>query len=442
MYTARTLLRKVDDVEIDVIDMLPTPFGLVRYGVAPDHVDTKNVINEFSQILSADNCAYHGNVTVGKDIDMQHLLDSFHAVVLAYGAEGDRKLGLPGETLNGSMSARDFVNWYNGHPHYAHLCPPLSSSKEAVIIGNGNVAIDVARLLIKPVDLLRQTDIAEHALEALASSSISRVHIVGRRGPVQSAFTIAELREVCRMQGCNVVFQPQELALDEEDTKQVSKRRGTKRIMALMEETCYSPRDPQVEKELHFRFLLSPNEIVGASTNSDRVGALKLEVNTLQGQGEQRTAVGSGNMTVIPCDLVMQSVGYRSVALQGVPFDNKTHTVPQAGGAVIAGGERVPGLYVAGWLKRGPSGIIGTNISDAQQTATSLIIDWEAGNLDSATNKEGRAGLTALLQSRQVRAVSAADWRKIDEAEVERGAEVGRPRCKFVSVADMLRVLD
>jgi adrenodoxin-NADP+ reductase len=281
MYAARTLLRKVQDVEVDLIEMLPTPYGLVRYGVAPDHADTKNVTTEFSQILSAPNCAFKGNVTVGKDVTIEELLRLFHAVVLAYGAEADRQLGIPGENLEGSISARDFVNWYNGHPHYTKFAPKLTAGEDAVIIGNGNVAIDVARVLLKPLgtqfacftgttvhilirilktDALRSTDIASHALEALGGSTISRVHIVGRRGPAQAAFTIAELREIVNLKGLNVRMRAEELALDEVDEAEMNKKRPLKRMLSLLQESFAAAKDPLVKKELHLRFLQSPTQ--------------------------------------------------------------------------------------------------------------------------------------------------------------------------------------
>lgn len=329
MYTARTLLRKVADVEVDVIEMLPTPYGLVRYGVAPDHADTKNVTAEFSQILSAPNCRFHGNVTVDKDVSVQELLRLYHGVVLAYGADGDRRLGISGEDLVGSYSARDLVNWYNGHPAYADFSPDLTRGEDAVIVGNGNVAVDVARILLKPLEALKSTDIADHALDALASSSISRVHIVGRRGAAQAAFTIAELREMVTLQGINVVMQPQELELDVVDEEQMAKKRPLKRMIGLLRDAMAQGRDAAVTRELHLRFLLTPDLVHPAPRAPSHVGAVTFEANKLEGAAEARRAVGTGERETISCSLLMRSVGYRSHALHGVPFDHQRHTVPQ-----------------------------------------------------------------------------------------------------------------
>jgi len=439
MYTARTLLRKVENVEVDILEMLPTPFGLVRYGVAPDHADTKNVTTEFSQILSAPNCSFYGNVVVGKDVSVDELLGMYHGVVLAYGAEGDRSLGIPGENLKGSLSARDFVNWYNGHPFYANFAPNLTAGEDAVIIGNGNVAIDVARVLLKPLDALSTTDIADHALEALSSSTISRVHVVGRRGPVQAAFTIAELREIVNLKNINVFTKNNELLLDDVDEQILTKKRPLKRMVSLLQDTAASPHNPLVKKELHLRFLQSPTEVVPSAQAPGQVGSLTLQANRLEGDADSRRPVRVGTSENMPCSLLMRSVGYRSVPMEGVPFDIKTHTVPQAGGAVVTANQLVRGLYVTGWLKRGPSGIIGTNISDAQQTATSIIIDWESHKLDGV--REGGGAMASLFKSRNVRAVNVEEWQKIDKAEVERGTADGRPRRKFVTISEMMQLL-
>eukprot|EP00288_Rhodomonas_lens_P018314 CAMPEP_0177693960 /NCGR_PEP_ID=MMETSP0484_2-20121128/2679_1 /TAXON_ID=354590 /ORGANISM="Rhodomonas lens, Strain RHODO" /LENGTH=466 /DNA_ID=CAMNT_0019204807 /DNA_START=225 /DNA_END=1625 /DNA_ORIENTATION=- len=451
-YTARTLLKKFPGVEVDLLEMLPTPYGLVRYGVAPDHEDTRNVISEFDNVLSFPNCRFIGNVHVGRDVSLAELQSLYHAVVLSYGASADRDLGIPGEDLEGSFSARAFVNWYNGHPHYAGLKPDLQGGDTAVVVGNGNVAIDIARILLRSVDELRKTDLADYALEALAESKIRKVHIVGRRGPAQAAWTTAELREVTGMHGTRVVMRREELEMDAVDAQHVQATRALKRMVALLDQvqTKHEKADQDtspLQRELNLRFLLSPTEIV-ESERKGHVGGMKMARNRLEGSADRRKAVPTGEEELLDCALVMRSVGYRSVPIEGLPFSTASHTVPHSAGGVLregetVGGNRVAGLYVSGWLKRGPTGIIGSNIGDGQITATTIMQDWEDGNLDTKA-KDGGAGLQALLKERGVMVVAKQGWKKIERIERERAESEGsgKPRRKLTSILSMLDAAD
>ncbi|EKX48427.1 mitochondrial adrenodoxin reductase [Guillardia theta CCMP2712] len=450
-YTARDIMKGLENVEVDFIEMLPTPYGLVRYGVAPDHADTKNVTAEFDRVLQDPRCQFMGHVCVGKDVSLADLRAMYHAVVLSYGAAADRDLGIEGETMEGSLSARSFVNWYNGHPFYTDLISSLESISSVSIIGNGNVAIDIGRILLKPVPELAKTDIADHAIEVLSKSKVEDVHIIGRRGVAQAAWTIAELREIINLQGINTHILPEEIQLDAIDAETVAKKRPTKRMVELVQQTAGKPKTSDARKNLHLHFLQSPVRVLADDKNPSKVGAIELRKNALEGPAEKRKAVPTDSTKTLPCSMLLRSVGYKSLPMEGAPFDTKVlsppyfqlHIVPNEGGNVE------PGLYVSGWLRRGPSGIIGTNITDGHQTATSVLRHWgEAGALEAS--KPGREGLKQLLAKKGVEVVSLDGWRRIDQLEKvgedvvvrssedervwqEMGARAGRPRVKVTS---------
>lgn len=421
-YAAQHLLAsEAPAVSVDMFDRLPTPWGLVRAGVAPDHPKIKSVSAQFAEIASHPRYRFFGNVEFGRDVSRDDLLSRYDAVLYAIGARSERKLNIPGEDLPGSLAASDFVAWYNGHPDHAALAPDLSGTR-AVVIGNGNVAIDVARMLLLPPDALRQTDTADHAIAAFTSSNIREVVIIGRRGPAEAAFTTPELRELADIEGLDVgIDEPEllDLPLSEEmpDFKRVQRN-----INALRK---YGAGSGAGERRMRFRFLRSPVEITGTG----RVEAIVVGVNALETVDGRVRSVGTGRSETIPADLVIRAVGYRGMPLPGVPFDDHLATIPNEHG-VVTGGDRE---YVAGWIKRGPSGVIGTNRGDAEESADRLL-----ANLGGASTAAAPEAICDWLGQACPGTVDHAGWLEIDRHETTLGQESGRPRVKLVSIDDML----
>lgn len=434
-YAAEALFNSKRPVQVTLIERLPVPFGLVRSGVAPDHPKLKSSVAVFDKIAAHPGLTYIGNVRVGTDVSVQELLDTHHAVILAYGASQDQKLGVNGENLEGSHSATEFVGWYNGHPDYREAKFDLDA-ESAVVIGQGNVALDVARILLKSVDELRQTDIAEHALEALSKSRIETVHIVGRRGPAQAKFTPAELREFGTLAGCSPVVAPQDLELNEasvvESQDKFSRNIGLN--LAILND--YAARFPiERAKRCAFRFYRAPVEVIGAGA----VEGVTFAKTRLYGPAFSQGTEDSGEREIINCGLLFRSIGYKGLQLDDVPFNHSRGTLPNTKGRVIApNGDAHAGLYATGWIKRGPSGVVGTNRADSLETVASLIEDLP---ILTAANKQGSDALKALLLKRGARTVSYGDWRYLDEVEQKTGALRGKPREKFTRVADMLEVI-
>jgi len=431
-YAAEHLLKPEHPCLIDMFDRLPTPFGLVRGGVAPDHAKIRNVTKVYEKIAAREGFRFFGNVTIGRDLSVDDLRQHYDAILFAYGAETDRRLGIHGEDLEGSYTATSFVGWYNGHPDYRDCSFDLSG-EVAVIIGVGNVAMDVARILAKSVDELKSTDIATHALEALAESKVREIHLVGRRGPTQAAFTAMELKEMGELAVCQPIVDPQSLHLNPVSEAELSDN-NTARIMELLGEFAAAPLDTKPRK-MHFHFLESPMAIYG----TDRVDSIVLGTNYLAGtEPFKQWAESTGESTTLPCNLLFRSIGYRGVPMPGVPFDEKKGLIPNVEGRVQEEGGTLPGLYVAGWIKRGPTGIIGTNKPDSHNTADRLLED-----LPSLPHCPVRApeAIPALLGARGVRYVSMADWQKIDAAEQARGVAVGKPRERFTRIEEMLAAL-
>jgi ferredoxin/flavodoxin---NADP+ reductase len=426
-YAAEALFKSPISVRVDMIERLPVPFGLVRYGVAPDHPKLKQPTLLYDKIAQAPGFTFLGNVAVGRDISLQQLQTTHHAVLFACGAESDRRLGLPNEDLPGSHTATEFVGWYNGHPDYCERTFDLSS-EVAAIIGQGNVAIDVARILCKPVDELRSTDIAEHALDALADSRVREIHIVGRRGPAQTSFTSKELRELGEMRGCLTRVLPEDLRLPPACLAELEDKtnfNAAKNVEIFQSWATHC--ETTAGKRIWFHFLQSPV----AMTGTHRLEQLTLERNCLVGPPFGQSAQGTGTTLELRCDLLFRSIGYRGLPLPGVPFDQTRGVFPNNDGRI---GD-VPGLYAAGWIKRGPSGIIGTNRADAVATVQSLLADLP--HLDSR-RKSGTEGLYAALAGSDSQIVSYADWRRIDAEEQRRGIVGGKPREKITRVSDML----
>ncbi len=430
-YAAEALLAGALPVEVDMFEALPAPFGLVRYGVAPDHPKIKTIIARYEKTAEHPQFAFFGNTTVGRDISVDELKRFYHAIVFASGAQTDRRLGIPGEDLRGSYTATEFVAWYNGHPDYQDRVFDLSCDC-AIVVGQGNVAVDVARILAKTVDELSDTDITARALEVLAESKIREVRMVGRRGPVQAAFTPAELKELGELADCDIVVDPMELELNDASRAEIDvlKWRDAKKNYELL--TTYAARTPSGRtRRLVVEFYRSPKELRGG----DRVRDVLMERNALSGEAGAQRATGTGRTETVACGAVFRSVGYRGVALPGVPFDERAAVIPNVEGRVVVDGVRVAGLYVVGWIKRGPSGIIGTNKPDAFETVKHVLADAPA--LPECA-QPSRDAVLALLSSRGVRVVSYGEWRTIDAAEVARGAAVGKPREKFIDVDEML----
>ncbi|KAK7319976.1 hypothetical protein RJT34_04705 [Clitoria ternatea] len=441
-YTAEKMLKAHQQAQVDIIDRLPTPFGLVSSGVAPDHPETKIVINQFSRVAQHERCSFLGNVTLGSSISLSELRELYHVVVLAYGAESDRSLGIPGENLKGIHSAREFVWWYNGHPDGQNLDPDLKNTDTAVILGQGNVALDVARILLRPTAELATTDIASHALAALEESSIRVVYLVGRRGPAQAACTAKELREVLGIRNLDISIQESDLLLTPADEEELKSNRIHRRVYELLSKAVTSnPKDAGLNKrKLHFVFFRKPVSFLDSKDRPGHVSGVHFEKTVLEvvGPGKQ-IAIGAGEFEDIKCGMVLKSIGYKSVPVDGLPFDHQKGIVPNDRGRVLCDTSEPSvvekGLYVCGWLKRGPSGIIATNLHCAEETVSSILEDLDQGELisSSALPKPGKDGLLQLLHDRNVRIVSFSDWEKIDSEEKRLGSSKNKPREKLAT---------
>ena len=428
------------EVQIDMYDRLPTPFGLVRGGVAPDHQKIKSVTRVYDKIAAHPEFRFYGNVEMGRDLTHADLSAYYHAIIYAVGARTDRRMGIPREHLPGSHSATEFVGWYNAHPDFRSLNFDLSAGSAAVV-GNGNVAMDLARILASPREVLAATDIADHALAALESSSIREIHVLGRRGPAQAAFTNKELKELGEMPDVDVAVDPESVALDPLSAAEVTANpnRTRDRNLDLLRE--YSERPlTGAPMRIVLHFLVSPVEIIG----SKRVEGLRIVHNELYESDDGSIRPRPTNRTSeLPMGLVFRAIGYQGVPLPGIPFDAMAGVIPNESGRIIdpAAAAPVEGEYVVGWIKRGPQGIIGTNKPDSQETVNMLLEDLAAGNLHKE-EVPPREVLEHLLGERRRDFVSYEDWQLIDLLEQERGAaEGGRPRLKFSRVEEMLHAL-
>ncbi|MDQ1318899.1 MAG: ferredoxin/flavodoxin---NADP+ reductase [Actinomycetota bacterium] len=445
-FAAASLLRAADsavseggrDIRIDMLEMLPTPWGLVRSGVAPDHPKIKSVSRTFEKTAEDPRFRFFGNVAVGTHVSADELAERYDAVVYAVGAQSDRPMGIPGEDLPGSVAAVDFVGWYNAHPHFAEMSPDLSSgdisSGRAVVVGNGNVAIDVARILVTDPDVLAKTDIADHALDSLHTRGVAEVVIVGRRGPLQGAFTTLELRELGELEGVDVVVDPADLAAVTDADAEAAGKTTTANIKVLRgyaEKTAAGEQTPG-NRRIVFRFHTSPIEIRGAG----RVGEIVLGRNELVADDSGRVvARDTGERETLSTQLVVRAVGYRGVAIPGLPFDETAGTIPHEQGR-IAGRARD---YVVGWIKRGPSGVIGTNKKDSQDTVDTLVADLVGATVREAGD-DYAGELADWLTERQPALISDAHWQAIDAHERSAGEPHGRPRVKLPSVERLLHV--
>jgi len=433
-YTTEALLRTDRPVSVDLIDRLPTPYGLVRAGVAPDHQKLKAAIRAYEKIAQRPGFAFYGNVNVGRDVSVEELRRFYDAIVFSYGAETDKRLGIPGEDLLGSQTATEFVAWYNAHPDYRDRVFDFSC-EVAVVIGQGNVAMDVSRILAKTVDELKTTDIADYALDALSRSKIREIHLVGRRGPAQAKFTPPEIREIGELADCDPIVQPEDLVLNAESQTEIAAPDNRHALDNYEILKGFASRGaPAKTRRYYVRNFESPKEILG----NGRVERIVLEKTKLSGAAFQQSARGTGETIEVDCGLVLRSIGYNGIAMPGVPFDKKAGVIPSEAGRVVENGASVRGLYVTGWIKRGPSGVIGTNKPDGYETAESLLAD-----IPSLVPCEtpDTAPLLEILRGRGIRTVTFADFRKIDAVEVERGKRIGKPREKFARVAEMLALV-
>ncbi|HEX3594140.1 MAG TPA: FAD-dependent oxidoreductase [Polyangiaceae bacterium] len=432
-YTAESLVKhKQVTAEVDLFERLPAPYGLVRYGVAPDHQKIKSVTVAYDRLCENPKLRFLGNVHVGqRDLSVEELVAHYDQVVFAVGCETDRHLGIEGEHLLGSHPATSFVAWYNGHPDFTGHAVDLDAER-AIIVGVGDVAMDLTRMLLQPIEELAKTDIDDRALEAFKESRVKEVVLLARRGPAQAAFASKELEDIVEMPGIDVIIDHEHVRADIESGEEHDVL--TKRKLEYMA-TLSTRRTGDAERRMVFRFLTSPVEIVG---EGGRVTGLRIERNELVKDHQGRTSArGTGRFETIPTGLVFRSVGYRGVPIDGLPFDEKQGVVPNREGRVLRNGELLPNVYVSGWIKRGPSGVIGTNKSDAAATVQKMVEDV-AGL--SAEPRPGGA-IDALLGSRDVRVITWSDWRRIDQIERERGGKLGKVRDKLTSLSDVLSAL-
>ncbi len=434
-FAAASLLKAADasediDVAVDMLEMLPTPWGLVRSGVAPDHPKIKSISKQFEKTAEDPRFRFFGNVVVGEHVEAGELAERYHAVIYAIGAQSDRSLKIPGEELPGSMAAVEFVGWYNAHPSFEHNTPDLSGAR-AVVVGNGNVALDVARILVTDPAVLGQTDIADHALESLRPCGVDEVVIVGRRGPLQTAFTTLELRELADLEGVDVIVDPAQLeGISDEDAAAAGKT--TKQNIKVLRD--YAQRAPRPgHRRIVFRFLTSPIEIKG----DGKVESIVLGRNELVADESGRVAAkDTGEREELPVQLVVRSVGYRGMPTPGLPFDDKTATIPNTAGRVDGSRNE----YVAGWIKRGPTGVIGTNKKDSQDTVDNLLDDLARAEQLPDFPADHADRLADWLAARQPKLVTSAHWEIIDRHERAAGEPHGRPRVKLPSLAKLLDI--
>ncbi len=428
-------------VEIDMYDRVPTPYGLVRAGVAPDHQKIKSVTASFDKVAAHPRFRFFGSVELGRHVSVDDLRAHYHMLLYTTGAQTDRRMGIPGEDLRNSHAATEFVAWYNGHPDYRDLTFDLSHER-AAIVGVGNVAVDVARILSRTPEELAATDVADHALEAFRASRVREVYLLGRRGPAQAAFTNPEIKELGELADADVTAIPEEVELDDLSRAAMERAgdRATKKKVDLMQ--AYARRAPTGKRRrLILRFLVSPVELLDDGAGA--VGGMRLVRNKLYA-----TATGTlqpkptGEFEDLPVGLVFRSVGYKGVALAGVPFNEQWGVILNDKGRVLDPESKQPvaGEYTAGWIKRGPTGVIGTNKPDAAETVACMIEDLDADRYLRPADPL-REAADRLIRARQPRWFSYEDWLRLDEMEVRRGKETGRPRVKFTRVDEMLAVL-
>ena len=425
-FAAEALLRAWEGAVVDLYEQWPVPYGLVRFGVAPDHPELKSVTRQFDMTSDRAGFGFYGNVGLGRDVSFDELRRAYHAVILAMGAPVSRRLGIPGETLVGSVDAEQVVGWYNGVPDRFEEGVALDA-ETAVVVGHGNVSMDVTRFLVAPESYFAGTDIAGRAQRALAGNRVRQVHVIGRRGPAQISFSAKEIEEVADLPGVSLQVDPALFDLDGADEAELAERGAVVRRRALEAlKKVAEPPGTESERVVRIHFLRGPLAIEGGQ----RVEAIRLGVNQLEREGGLASAAPTGKEERIVCGLVVQCIGYRGQEVAGVPFDDARGIVPNHGGRIHG----IPGGYVAGWLKHGPRGLIGSNRKESTETVKSLLADLD--NLPSPTVWPD--AMRAAWAERGIRLTTLDDWEAIDAAERARGQEAGKPREKFVTVAEML----
>jgi ferredoxin/flavodoxin---NADP+ reductase len=435
-FAAASLLKFADsadehDVRVDMLEMLPTPFGLVRSGVAPDHPKIKTISSQFETTALDPRFRFFGNIRVGEHVHAAELAERYDAVIYAVGAQSDRPLGIPGEELPGSVAAVDFVGWYNAHPHFEEMTPDLSTGR-AIVVGNGNVALDVARILVSDPDLLANTDIANHALESLHARGVEEVVVIGRRGPLQATFTTLELRELGALEAMadvDVIVDPADFAVISDEAAEAAGKTIKQNVKVMRGYADTPPRG--AKRRIVFRFQTSPIELKG----DGRVESIVLGHNELVDDGGRLVAKDTGVREELPAQLVVRAVGYRGVPTPGLPFDDRSGTIPHTDGRIDGSTNE----YVVGWIKRGPSGVIGSNKKDSAATVDTLLADIAARELPEFTSDHSES-LAEWMVARQPKLVTDDHWKLIDDHERAAGEHLGRPRVKLTSVAELLRI--
>jgi len=442
IYAAEALTSQSEvPVQVAVIDKLPVPFGLVRYGVAPDHPSIRSIRNTLERTLERDDVSFFGNVAIGRDLTVEELRSVTDAVIYAYGAASDRRLDVEGEDLAGSIAAPDLVAWYCGNPDvhpetsgaadHPHRRNPVEDliigARETVVVGAGNVALDVLRVLIKEAEELDETDMADEVLEVLGKKSVTDVHLLARRGPAYTAFTTKELREIAKIENVDLVLDPADFDLDEASKARITKDKVAARNVAAMQDWLDRP-ITGAPRRIHLHFWTRPVRILG----TDRVEAVEIERTRLDDTGR---VVAAGPLEPIAAQLVVRSVGYRGTALDSIPYDPNFGRVPHADGHVIRQDGFSPDEYVTGWIKRGPTGVIGTNKSDAVETVHSLLNDVSD---EALVARHDIAELTSLLAERGIKPLDLPAWQRIDAAEMARGQSHGRDRTTIVHHSELL----
>jgi NADPH-dependent glutamate synthase beta subunit-like oxidoreductase len=435
-FVAESLIKSGIEVEVTILERLPTPYGLVRYGVAPDHQKLKSVSLTLEAIAQNPAITFLGNVKVGSnDLTLNQLRSLFHVVVLTTGMPKGSQLGLDGEDLEGVHTSSDFIGWYNGHPDFQNINFDLSQSS-AVIIGHGNVAIDICRILTKSIDELKKSDITEQALELLSRSKIQRVHLVGRRGPVQAKFTTKELHELGKLENCHVTVDPKNMNLgmacriELNDASNLVTRKNHSIYETYSEN--FNTKPVSAKKHISIDFMMNPKAFVG----SERIEKIVFDKTKLDGPAFSQKSVNTESLIEIPCGLAFTSVGFKGTELGDLTLNPKNGTLLNENSRLLdKHGEVLFGMYAAGWVKRGPQGVIGTNRECAEDTVNSIVEDLPKYD---GLNAPGKQALINLLHEKSIQFVTFNDWKVIDEEEVRRGQKIGKPREKFTSITEML----
>ena len=432
IYASDILAKSSLDCTIDLFERLPAPYGLVRYGVAPDHPRIKAIINALFNVLKRGDISFHGNVNIGTDITLSELHDYYDAIIIATGANADAPLEIPGIDLEGSYGAADFVSWYDGHPDYPRTWP--LEAKEIAVLGVGNVALDVARVLAKHPEDLLSTEIPPNVYEGLKNSPVTDVHVFGRRGPAQVKFTPMELRELGHVPDVDIIVYPEDFDYDDGSEKAIAESKMTKQVTEQLTNWVFQePEDLTASRRIHIHMLQQPVEILG----SEHVEGIRMERTALQGDGSVK---GTGEFIDYPAQAVYRAVGYASEPLDGAPFDDNRHVIPNEAGRVQRDGKVVDGLYATGWIKRGPIGLIGSTKSDAQETIANLVEDADAGILEATGPGTGADGLLPVLEKRGVRYTSWHGWELLEAYEKQLGEAEGRERIKVVERETMTAI--